>query len=148
MKNDANVKNVLTEDGLPEDSLDAFHCYENVTTINLEDLREKLGMGSWAVRIAYNELFGGVIIQQQPGEGNRKHFHPDADENWVILDGEGGWWIDGIGTQKVRKHDIIVVPQGVLHHIKCVGENPGVRYAITRPDVNHVYPNEEDECKV
>jgi quercetin dioxygenase-like cupin family protein len=68
-------------------------------------------MGSWAVRIAYNELFGGVVIQQQPGEGNRKHFHPDADENWVILDGEWEWWIEGIGTQRVKKNDIIVVPK-------------------------------------
>ena len=89
-------------------------------------------MGSWAVRIAYNELFGGVVIQQQPGEGNRKHLHPDADENWVILDGEWEWWIDGLGTQMVKKHDI-----------RCVGDSPGVRYAITRPDVNHVYPSGE-----
>ena len=53
--------------------------------------------------IAYNELFGGVVIQQHPGEGNRKHFHPDADENWVILDGEWEWWIEGIGTQRVKR---------------------------------------------
>lgn len=140
MKNDNDVKSVLEDDGLTAESLDSFHQYENITTVNLEDLREKLGMGSWAVRIAYNELFGGVVIQQQPGEGNRKHLHSDADENWVILDGEWEWWIDGLGTQMVKRHDIIVVPKGILHHIKCVGETPGVRYAITRPDVNHVYP--------
>ena len=46
----------------------------------LAELREEFGMGSWAVRIAFNNLFGGVIIQQQPGEGNRLHCHPDADE--------------------------------------------------------------------
>ena len=143
MKNDDDVKNVLKEDGLGSDSLCSFHQFENITTINLEDLRDELGMGSWAVRIAYNELFGGVVIQQQPGEGNRKHFHPDADENWVILAGEWEWWIEGQGTQRVKKHDIIVVPKGVPHHIKCVGTNPGVRYAITRPDVNHVYPDIE-----
>ena len=104
-----------------------------------------MGPGSWAVRIAYNETFGGVLIQQHPGEGNRKHFHPDADENWVILDGEWQWWIDGLGTQNVKKHDIVVVPKGVMLHITCVGSVPGVRYAITKPDVNHVYLNEENE---
>jgi len=35
-----------------------------------------------------------------------------------------------------------VVPKNTWHHIKCVGDGPGVRYAITRPDVNHVYEDE------
>ena len=139
MKSDSDVKRVLTDDGLDPNTLHIFHKYENNTTTNLEYLRSELGMGSWAIRIAYNNRFGGVIIQQQPGEGNRKHYHPDADENWVIMDGEWEWWIEGQGTKKVQKGDIIVVPQKTWHHIKCVGDKPGVRYAITAPDVNHVY---------
>jgi quercetin dioxygenase-like cupin family protein len=133
---DDNLISVLKDDGV--DNTDITK-YQNCSTVNLQELREDLGMGSWAVRIAYNELFGGVVIQQHPGEGNRKHFHPDADENWVILDGEWEWWIEGIGTQRVKKNDIIVVPKNTWHQIKCVGDSVGVRYAITRPDVNHVY---------
>ena len=125
---DSDLISVLENDGVPHSELVK---YENCSTVNLKELREDLGMGSWAVRIAYNELFGGVVIQQQPGEGNRKHFHPDADE-WE-------WWIENIGTRRVTKNDIIVVPKNTWHHIKCVGDRPGVRYAITRPDVNHVY---------
>ena len=105
---DSNLVSVLENDGVPYSELVK---YENCSTVNLQELREDLGMGSWAVRIAYNELFGGVVIQQHPGEGNRKHFHPDADENWVILDGEWEWWIQGIGTRRVTKNDIIVVPK-------------------------------------
>lgn len=138
MKRDDDVKRVLTEDGLDPQSLNVFHKYENTTTINLSELRCELGMGSWAVRIAYNNRFGGVIIQQQSGEGNRKHYHPHADENWVILDGEWEWWIEGEGTKTVKKNDIIVVPSNTWHQIKCVS-GPGVRYAITQPDVEHVY---------
>ena len=135
-KSDSDLIRVLEEDGVPVSELDK---YENCTTVNLQELRDDLGMGSWAVRIAYNDLFGGVVIQQHPGEGNRKHFHPDADENWVIMDGEWEWWIEGVGTQRVKTHDIIVVPRGVWHKITCVGDSPGVRYAVTRPDVEHVY---------
>ena len=142
MKADSDVKNVLTEDGLPQEALATFHQYENQTTVNLDDLRAELGMTSWAVRIAYNDRFGGVVIQQQSGEGNRKHYHPHADENWVILDGEWEWWIDGVGTRIVRTNDIVVVPKGVWHKITCVGNAPGVRYAITKPDVDHVYEDE------
>lgn len=141
-KSDSDVISVLEEDGLPKDSLITFRNYENVSTINVSKLREDLGMGSWAVRIAYNELFGGVVIQQQPGEGNRKHFHPDADENWVILEGKWEWWIEGEGAMVVSENEIIVVPKNTWHKITCIGDKPGIRYAITRPDVNHVYEYE------
>ena len=140
MKSDSDVVRVLKDDGVENVSWEQLREFENTTSINLEELRDKLGMGSWAVRIAYNDRFGGVIIQQQTGEGNRKHYHYDADENWVILDGEWEWWIEGQGTQVVKKHDIIVVPKNTWHHIKCT-KGPGVRYAITQPDVEHVYEN-------
>ena len=140
---DSNVVNVLKDDGLQDTNWEVMKKYENITTINLEDLREDLGMGSWAVRLAYNELFGGVVIQQHPGEGNRKHMHTEADENWVILDGEWEWWIDGQGTSRVKKGDFVYVPKNTWHQITCVGDNPAVRYAITKPDVEHIYLPED-----
>ena len=141
---DSNVVNVLKNDGVGDVDWETMRKYENISTINLKDLRKDLGMGSWAVRIAYNETFGGVVIQQHPGEGNRKHYHPDADENWVIMEGEWEWWIDGLGTQKVKKNDIVVVPKKTWHQITCVGDSVGVRYAVTKPDVKHTY-KENDE---
>lgn len=101
---DSDLVRVLKNDGVDHSEL---LKYENCSTVNLSELRDDLGMGSWAVRIAYNDLFGGVVIQQHPGEGNRKHFHPDADENWVILDGEWEWWIEGIGTQRVKRTTLL-----------------------------------------
>tara|TARA_A100001388_G_C28666863_1_gene449551 strand:+ start:40 stop:468 length:429 start_codon:yes stop_codon:yes gene_type:complete len=142
LKSDSDVKNVLTEDGLPKEALKVFHTYENNSTVGIDELRKDLGMGSWAVRIAYNSRFGGVVIQQQTGEGNRQHFHPNADENWIIIDGIWEWWIDGIGSKIVKKNDIIVVPAKTWHQIKCL-EGPGIRYAITQPDVEHVYRTNE-----
>ena len=136
---DSDVVNVLKNDGVEQVSWEQMRRYENTTSINLEQLREELGMGSWAVRIAFNDRFGGVIIQQQPGEGNRKHYHPDADENWVVMEGEWEWWIDGQGTKRVKENDVIVVPKKPWHQIKCVGDSVGVRYAITKPNVEHIY---------
>ena len=114
---DDNVVNVLKNDGVGDVDWETMRKYENISTINLEDLRKDLGMGSWAVRIAYNETFGGV----------------------VIMEGEWEWWIDGLGTQKVKKNDIVVVPKKTWHQITCVGDGPGVRYAVTKPDVKHTY---------
>ena len=138
MRSETDVVAVLKEDGINNADWNDMRKYENHRTVSLDQLRKELGMGSWAVRIAYNELFGGVIIQQQTGEGNRKHYHPDADENWVILDGQWEWWIEGIGSKIVKQNDIIVVPKNVPHLIKCI-KGPGARYAITKPDVNHIY---------
>ena len=137
-----DVVNVLIKDGVQNVNWETMRKYENISTISLDELREEFGMGSWAVRIAFNDLFGGVIIQQQPGEGNRKHYHPDADENWVIMEGLWEWWIDGVGAKKVKKNDIVVVPKNTWHQIKCIGDQVGVSYAITKPNVSHTYKEE------
>lgn len=138
MSSETDVVKVLIDDGLDSIDWKTFRKYENISTISLAQLRDELGMGSWAVRIAYNNLFGGVIIQQNSGEGNRKHYHPDADENWIIMDGVWEWWIKDKGRKIVKQNDIVVVPKGIPHLITCI-EGPGARYAITKPDVNHVY---------
>ena len=138
MITDNDVVKVLNDDGIMNIDWKMMRKYENNTTISLDQIRQELGMGSWAIRLAYNDIFGGVLIQQQTGEGNRKHYHPDADENWVILDGEWEWWIEKKGTNIARENDIVVVPKGVPHLIKCT-KGPGVRYAISKPNVDHVY---------
>jgi quercetin dioxygenase-like cupin family protein len=133
---DADLKSVLNKDGVDDVIVGDL---ENLPTVNVDALQKKMGDGSWAARLVYNERFGGVLIQQRPGEGNRLHFHPDADECWVILAGEWEWFIEGEGKKKVKTHDVVVVRKGVKHQITCVGDKPGMRLAITAPDVNHVY---------
>ena len=135
-KHDRNVTNVLSEDGVSNVIIGDL---ENVTTTNIDELTTQMGSGSWAARLVYNNRFGGVLIQQQPGEGNRLHFHPDADECWGIISGNWEWYIEGEGTKRVKRNDIIVVKQNVKHKITCVGNVPGIRFAITAPDVDHVY---------
>ena len=95
MKQDSNVKRVLKDDGVTNSLLVAGHEFENPKTINIPTLEKELGYkDSWAVRVVYNDRFGGVIIKQNPGEGNRLHYHPDADECWVVLEGEYEWQIE------------------------------------------------------
>ena len=135
-KHDADVVQVLHDDGVDEVVINDM---ENLSTTNIDKLIERMGPGSWAVRIVYNERFGGVIIQQNPGEGNRLHYHPDADECWVIISGKWEWYIEGEGSNVVTKNDIVVVKKNIKHKITCIGDEPGIRFAITAPDVDHVY---------
>ena len=135
-KHDTDVVQVLRDDGVDDVVIGDL---ENISTTNIDELSAKMGRGSWAARLVYNEKFGGVVIQQQPGEGNRLHYHPDADECWVIISGKWEWYIEGKGKNTVVKNDIVVVRKGVKHKITCIGDEPGIRFAITAPDVDHVY---------
>ena len=132
---DSDLGHVLNDDGV--DNV-ITHGLENLPTTSVDELKEKMGAGSWGVRVVYNERFGGVLICQQPGEGNRPHYHADADECWVILEGEWEWYIESEGTKRVSAHDIVVVKKGTTHKITCIGDKPGIRLAITMPDVDHV----------
>ena len=137
---DADLVRVLKDDGVPV--VDPFDQI-NLSKTSLSEVKKKMGAAPWAARVVYNPLFGGVLICQNPGEGNRLHYHPDADECWVIMEGEWEWYIEGEGTMKVVKDDIVVVPQGKKHKITATGDKPSIRFAVTRADVNHVYADEE-----
>ena len=137
VKKSSNVNEVLKDDGVL--AVDTVN-YQNVSNINLNELQNKFGKNnSWAVRLTFNNRFGGVAIQQLPGEGNRLHLHPDAAECWVILKGKWTWYIEGQGDMEVSEGSIINVPEKTYHKITCIGHEPGIRFAITAPDVEHVY---------
>ena len=87
---DSDVQRVLKKDGVDKIIIGE---YENLPTVNVDEIKKQMGDNSWAIRAVYNNFFGGVLICQKPGEGNRLHFHKDADECWVIIDGE--WEIIG-----------------------------------------------------
>ena len=139
MKSDDNVKKVLKDDGIIYSILEPGHDYENLTKNNIKKIEDELGYDdSWAARVIYNSRFAGVIIKQNPGEGNRLHYHPDADECWVILEGQYKWSIDG-EEQEVSVGDIVVVKEKTWHQITVIGDKPAARLAITKPDVDHIY---------
>tara|TARA_B100000965_G_C19545108_1_gene737420 strand:+ start:119 stop:538 length:420 start_codon:yes stop_codon:yes gene_type:complete len=136
-KTSSNVTEVLKDDGV--ESVDIAN-FENLSNINIKELVKKFGKDkSWAVRVTFNKRFGGVAIQQLPGEGNRLHQHPDAAECWVILKGKWKWFIEGKGDMEVSEGSIINVPAKTNHQITCIGDEPGIRFAVTKPDVEHIY---------
>jgi quercetin dioxygenase-like cupin family protein len=95
---------------------------------------------SWSHRVVNTENNSATLIHQQPGEGNRRHYHPDWNEWWYIVDGEWEWEIDG-ETKMIKKDDVVFIPKGVVHKITAVGDKPAIRLAVSREDVAHVYPD-------
>lgn len=91
-----------------------------------------------AMRVMEMPSSSATLITQMPGEGNRRHYHPDCDEWWLILEGEYRYEIDGQYWQ-ARKGDIIGVRRGLWHQITAVGHGPATRLAVSRDGVRHVY---------
>ncbi len=136
MDGEKNLYKIFHDDGIANVDINSS---ANKSVTSFEEIGRKMGEPPWAVRIVYNERFGGVLIAQKPGEGNRLHYHPDTDECWVIIKGEWEWFIEGEGTKKVYENDIVLVKNNKKHCIKVVGKEPGIRFAITKPDVEHVF---------
>ena len=79
-----------------------------------------------------------------PGEGNRRHYHPDWNEWWYIVKGQWQWEING-EKYIVKKDDFVFIPKGVVHKITAAGEGQSIRLAISRDDVIHTYPEGDHE---
>jgi CMP-N-acetylneuraminic acid synthetase/quercetin dioxygenase-like cupin family protein len=134
---EADVPNILVKDGVSVNDLhDANHL-----KVNISDIRSKFGVSnSWSKRVVNTENNSATVIQQMPGEGNRRHFHPDWNEWWYILDGEWEWEVEN-ATHNIKKGDIVFIPKGKVHKITAIGDKPAVRLAVSREDVPHVYPD-------
>ena len=136
---EVDVPSILLKDGITSNNLhDA-----NKEIVNINEIRSSFkSTKSWSHRVVNTENNSATLIHQQPGQGNRRHYHPDWNEWWYIVDGEWEWEIAGI-KKIVKKDDIVFIPKGTVHRIEATGDKPAIRLAISREDVAHVYPDGE-----
>ena len=99
---------------------------------------------SWSYRVVNSDSNSATLISQQPGEGNRRHYHPNWNEWWYIIDGTWEWDIEGVKVE-VSKDDVIFIPKGKVHKITAIGNRPAIRLAVSREDVPHIYPEVKNE---
>ena len=94
---------------------------------------------SWSKRLINTESNSMTLIGQLPGEGNRLHYHPNWHEWWYIV--QGSWKFEIEGEEKIlTENDIVFIEKGKRHRITAVGDKIAVRMAVSRADVEHVYP--------
>lgn len=136
---EVDVPQILSKDGVKESSY-------NLANQKIVDFKEILKQNdsnsSWCHRVINTESNSATLIAQMPGEGNRRHYHPDWNEWWYILKGQWSWEIDG-ETYTVKKDDFVFIPKGVVHKITATGEGQSIRLAVSRDDVIHTYPDGE-----
>lgn len=135
MNQENDVPSILEKDGVEINDL--FDCNKEVVSLQeiLEELPSDVSSSKRIIDSASNSV---TIIKQLPGEGNRKHFHPDWDEWWLILSGSWEWKIEN-STKIVAKGDVVFIERGRAHQITAIGSEPAIRMAVSRSDVIHDY---------
>jgi len=141
---DDNIKNVevdvpdiLIKDGILISNFDE----ENKPVANINKLITKYGTSSsWCHRLVNTENNSATLLGQMPGEGNRLHYHPNWNEWWYIVNGMWEWDIEGKKTI-IKKGEVVFIRKGCKHKITAIGDEMAIRLAVSREDVEHIYPD-------
>ena len=135
LTSDADVPQILKMDGVSKIILDQ----SNKEMTSIPDLIIKYGTSkSWSHTLINSQSNSATLICQMPGEGNRKHFHPNWDEWWYIIKGQWIWEIEGV-EKKINEGQIVFIERNKIHKITASGSEAAIRVAVSRYDVAHVY---------
>jgi CMP-N-acetylneuraminic acid synthetase/quercetin dioxygenase-like cupin family protein len=133
---EVDVPSILAKDGV---HINDLHSCNSEEPVNIQKIIQQNDSNtSWSKRLVNTENNSATLIHQQPGEGNRAHYHPDWNEWWYIVDGQWEWDIQGEKVN-VSKGDVVFIPKGKVHHITAIGDAPAIRLAVSREDVQHIY---------
>lgn len=135
MHSEVDVPSILAKDGVEVNDL--FDVNNEV--VKIEEILESMPKeGSWSKRVIDTESNSMTVICQMPGQGNRRHHHPDWNEWWYIVEGVWEWDIEG-QIKKIHKGDIVFMKKNRKHKITAAGTSRAIRMAVSRADVAHVY---------
>jgi|TARA_B110000971_G_C19728998_1_gene372144 quercetin dioxygenase-like cupin family protein len=134
-KIDNDVFNILKQDGVA--NIDFNN--ENQLIVNINDMIAKNDESeSWSKRIINTDSNSATVICQMPGEGNRRHYHSNWNEWWLILKGEWEFEIEG-KINIIKEGQLILIKKNLKHKITAIGNKPAIRLAVSRSDVDHIY---------
>jgi len=89
-----------------------------------------------------NSRFNVFVNFWEPGQENVKHYHHEADNVVILLQGKGSFLV-GEETKELEAVSFIHVPKGVVHHFRNSGSERMVTVhiygpALTRSDTVRV----------
>jgi oxalate decarboxylase len=90
---------------------------------DMADLKGKVGSGPEnAVRLFEGGKSMSAIRRMAPGEAGKAHFHPEADEWLICLEGDGEYYLSENQTTRIQAGQIGFAPAGAVHGVKNTGE--------------------------
>jgi quercetin dioxygenase-like cupin family protein len=130
---ESDVVEILKKDGIEHIDLGAGRT-QQVT--HLADVMAKNAKyKTWATRVVDVSHSGyfqiATFVCSSKGTGNRKHYHPDCDEWWVVIKGVIEFEM-GSQEEKIIAHagDIVFAKKGLTHKTTTISEEPSIRLSI------------------
>ncbi len=70
----------------------------------------------------------------KPGQEIAAHRHPQGQDTWTILSGQGEYYLDEAGLrQPLMAGDVVVAPTGCVHGVVNHGDEPLVFISVVSP---------------
>lgn len=80
-----------------------------------------------------NERTNTVVWYVPPGEEVPAHYHPETDDTWIVLEGEGDYFLEKDVTRTISKGMVATAPKGAIHGVKAKGSTPLIFVAVSAP---------------
>jgi quercetin dioxygenase-like cupin family protein len=70
----------------------------------------------------------------KPGQRISAHVHPNGQDTWIVIQGEGEYQVDASGsTVRLEAGDIAVAPVGAVHGVLIIGSVALVFVSVVSP---------------
>lgn len=77
----------------------------------------------------------------QPGQRLSPHVHPNGQDTWTVLEGEGDYQLDEAGrVQRIQAGDVVVAPKGAVHGVLGTGARPLIILSVVCPALSGYEP--------
>lgn len=80
-----------------------------------------------------NERTNAVVWYVPPGQEIPAHYHPATDDIWVVLAGEGEYYLGNGKTYTLKPGLVAVAAREEIHGVRGTGQKPLVVVAISAP---------------
>ena len=70
----------------------------------------------------------------QPGQRIAPHMHPDGQDTWMVVSGQGDYQVDEAGHPvPISAGDVVIAATGEVHGVLCAGTEPLVFMSVVCP---------------
>jgi len=129
------VPRVLKDDGIDKTT----ELKPNQPVISVTEVMENMtDQEAWYKTLIDSDSNSCTVVNQMPGEGNRKHYHAKWNEWWYIIRGQWRFDIED-ESYIVKSGDLVFIEKGNKHKITAIGDTIASRLAVSRYDVEHIY---------
>jgi mannose-6-phosphate isomerase-like protein (cupin superfamily) len=118
----------------------------NKVITRLDDVLAKhKGQAKWTEEVVQTERYDARWISMAPGEKTRTQFWGDDRTCWVVWGGQIRFTIEGQAPFIAKKGFLVQVPLRVPYSMETVGDEPALRFEVTRGGALPSYPSGNNE---